>query len=71
MDMEMTTEERDSLLVRIINEHFSTQKNNQVYIPVEHLKAKGLDVSDNRNAFWRLKDKDVIKRYIHCWGFFE
>lgn len=64
-------QEKDALLAKSISEHFTTQKSNPVYIPVEHLLAKGLDISDIRNSFWRLKDNGTIKDHRHCWGFFE
>jgi len=63
--------EKDALLLNIIGEHFNTQKSNPAYVPVEHLLAKGFDISDVRNGFWRLKDSGAIKDHRHCWGFFE
>jgi hypothetical protein len=71
MEMKMTTKEKDVLFAQIINEHFLTQKNNKVYIPVRHIESKGLDISGSNNALWRLKDNGIIKRYKHCWGFWE
>ena len=69
--MEMTIEEKDSVLADAINEHFVTLKNNPTCLPVEHLNAKGLDFSDTRNALMRLREKGVIISYKHGWGFLE
>ena len=71
MKMEMTTDEKDIFLAQTINEHFHTQKTNPLYIPSEHLKAKGFDLSDVSNSLWRLKENKVISKYKLCWGFFE
>jgi len=69
--MEMTPKEKDILFSQIINEHFFTQKNSSIFIPVEHLTQKGLDISDANNVLWRLKDDGILKSYKHCWGFLE
>lgn len=71
MKMEMTTDEKDIFLAQIIDEHFRTQKENPLYVPIEHLKAKGFDLSDSNNALWRLKENGIVSQYKHCWGFFE
>lgn len=71
MKMEMTIDEKDTLLAHVIHEHFVTQKENPICVPVEHIKAKGWDLSDSNNSLWRLKEKGVLKHYKHCWGFFE
>jgi len=64
-------ENKDKYIVQIINEYFHTQKTNPLYIPSEHLKAKGFDLSDVSNSLWRLKENNVISKYKLCWGFFE
>lgn len=67
----MTIEEKDVFLAHVINEHFLTQKNNPTAVPVEHLNAKGFDISDTRNALMRLKERGVITEIRHGWGFLE
>jgi len=71
MKMEMTIDEKDTFLAQIIDEHFRTQKENPLYVPIEHLKAKGFDLADSNNALWRLKENGIVNQYKHCWGFFE
>lgn len=71
MQMGMTTEEKDVSLARIIEEHYITQKHNPTCVPVEHLQAKGFDISDSQNALWRLKERGIIKDYERGWGFLE
>lgn len=69
--MEMTTDEKDTFLAQVIDEHFRTQKQNPLFVPLEHLKAKGFDLSDSNNSLWRLKENGIVHQYKHCWGSFE
>ncbi len=71
MKMEMSIEEKDSLLTGIISEHFHTYKTNPFYVPIEHLTAKDFDLPDTRNTLLRLKEKGFLNKYKYCWGTFE
>lgn len=71
MGMNMTIAEKDAFMTQVLSEYLLTQKTSPFYIPLIHLEAKGFDRPDTENSLWRLKDSGAVKRYKHCWGFFE
>lgn len=71
MQRRVPIKEKEVILATMLSEHAQVQKNNTVCLPVAHLYAKELDTSDADNILWALRDKGVIKSYLHCWGAYE
>lgn len=63
--------DKAATLLVLLSEHAQTQNSDTFCLPMSHLYAKGLDISDVNNLLWSWRDKGIIKSYLHGWGSYE